>query len=235
MPSNRPVLDDIELELVQKIDSDQDQVLNRTSVPGLEGDFLESEGRRATTFTLNGVMVGETSAESLEKLRKKFREAKPIPFVSDISTAVKVDQVLIEDMGVRDLAGRPERFEYALTLREFKEAPTPPIEPPIEPPVNQLKTTLEVKVTVLNEPTFDFSHTRVFIEGTASTGATVNRELTTKTSDNVWREDPMEPGNNYTVRATADDLTGSNTVTVVEHIDPNTVEIVLRRTPVGNM
>src|SRR6185295_18287909 len=170
MPSNRPVLDDIELELVQKIDSDQDQVLNRTSVPGLEGDFLESEGRRATTFTLNGVMVGETSAESLEKLRKKFREATPIPFVSDISTAVKVDQVLIEDMGVRDLAGRPERFEYALTLREFKE-------PPIEPPVNQLKTTLEVKVTVLNEPTFDFSHTRVFIEGTASTGATVNREL----------------------------------------------------------
>src|SRR5687767_3944431 len=132
--ANRPMLDDLELPLAQRIDSEHDQVLARTDVPGLEGDFFASEGRRATRFTLSGVVTGEEAKEGLQKLRDKFNLATPVPFVSDISTATRVDQVLIEELGVREIAGRPERFEYAFALREFLPAPPPEIIPPPPPP-----------------------------------------------------------------------------------------------------
>ena len=61
---NRPLLDGLELPLAQQIDSEHDQVLARTDVPGLEGDFYVAEGRRATRFTLTGVVAG-TFARSL--------------------------------------------------------------------------------------------------------------------------------------------------------------------------
>src|SRR3974377_1134378 len=109
MPGSRPVLDDLELSLVQKIDSDQDQELAETSVPGLDGDFLASEGRHATRFTLPGVITGDNAKDGLKKIREKFTIAEPVPFVADIATATKVDKVLIEEMGVRELAGRPDR------------------------------------------------------------------------------------------------------------------------------
>ena len=109
--ANRPMLDDLELPLAQRIDSEHVHVLARTDVPGLEGDFFASQGRRATRFTLNGVVTGEEAKESLKKLRDKFNLATPVPFVSDISTATRVDEVLIEELGVSEIAGRPERFD----------------------------------------------------------------------------------------------------------------------------
>ena len=144
---NRPLLDDLELPLAQKLDSEHDQVLARTDVPGLEGDFFASEGRRATRFTLTGVVTGAESGEGLEKLRDKFSSATPVPFVSDISTATRVDKVLVEELGVREIAGRPERFEYSITLREFLAPPEPeiiPQQPPAPPPPPGLETSLDV-------------------------------------------------------------------------------------------
>lgn len=120
----KPMLDDIELRLVQKIDTAAEQVQVQHGVPALEGDFLQGLGRRATRVTLSGVMTGTDAADALKTLRGKFRDAVPVSFVADIATATQVERVLIEELGVRELAGKPERFEYALTLREF--IPPPP-------------------------------------------------------------------------------------------------------------
>src|SRR5262245_29019574 len=119
MPPVRPMLDDLELQQVQQIDVDEDQVLAQHGVPALEGDFLQRLDRRATRVTLSGILTGPEVREGLEKLREKFRAAKPVPFAADIATATSLDQVLIEELGVSELAGKPERFAYALTLREF--------------------------------------------------------------------------------------------------------------------
>jgi hypothetical protein len=125
MAPARPMLGDVELQQVQTIEVDGDQVLVQHGVPALEGDFLQRLGRRGTQVTLTGVLTGPEAGGGLKALRDKLRAAEPVSFVADITTATRVDQVLIEEMGVRELAGKPERFEYAFTLREFIAPPEP--------------------------------------------------------------------------------------------------------------
>src|SRR5262249_10436291 len=95
MPA-KPMLDDVELQHVQKVEAEDEHVLAQHGVPALEGDFLQDLGRRVTRLTLIGVMSGDEAGEQLKNLRLKFRNAEPVTFVSDIATATTVDQVLIE-------------------------------------------------------------------------------------------------------------------------------------------
>jgi outer membrane protein OmpA-like peptidoglycan-associated protein len=199
------MLDDLELQQVQELEVGEDQVLAYHQVPGLEGDFHQGLGRRAADVALRGVLTGAEAGEGLQQLREKFRAAKPVPFVSDITTATRVDQVLIEDMRVRELAGRPSRFEYAFGLREFTPAPPqqtePPPAPPPPPPLPPTDTAvLEVEVVVEGRTDFDFGTVRVTVEGTADDGTDEKRTLTNR-KDSVWTEEKMPPGS-YTVTAT---------------------------------
>src|SRR5262249_12925181 len=125
----RPMLDTFALPLAQTVDGAESEALEEHSVPALEGDFLQDLGRRAARFKLSGVATGPGAGSDLKTLREKHRAATPIPFVADIATATKVDQVLIEALDVREFAGKPERFEYAIDLVEYVPAPAPKDEP----------------------------------------------------------------------------------------------------------
>ncbi len=204
----RPMLGDLELEQVQLVETDEDQVITRHPVPGLEGDFLQSLGRRGARLRLVGVLTRPETVESLAGLRSRFHAAEPVAFVSDISTATLVDRVLIEEMEVRELAGRPSMFEYSFALREFTE-PEPVdtedviIPPPPPPDVENGK--LSVTVVAEGDPGFDMDRVRVTARGTEDeTGADLNRVLTNRTSTNVWFEEPF-PAGQYTVEALVDD------------------------------
>ncbi|MBK8985290.1 MAG: peptidoglycan-binding protein [Chloroflexi bacterium] len=208
----RPMLDDLELQQVQMIELDGDQVWVQHGIPALEGDFLQALGRRASQITLTGVLSGAEVADGLKNLRDKFRAAQPVSFVADIATATRLDKMLIEEMGVRELAGKPSRFEYAFTLREFSPAtPTeiiipPPPPPPPPPPIET--SVLEVEVIVEGQPGFDHANTRVRVEGTTDDGRSIATDLTNR-QDNVWTADPFPPGNYTATATTADGLTGS--------------------------
>lgn len=216
MPA-KPMLDDVELQHVQQVDAEDEQVLAQHGVPALEGDFLQDLGRRVTRFTLVGVMNGTEAAEQLKTLRLKFRNAEPVSFVSDIATATTVDQVLIEEFGVRELAGKPARFEYRVTLREFlppppSEVENPPAAPstpePIPEPIVD-KSTLIVEVEVADQPGFDFSTVAVTVTGEQEDGTPFSRTLTHR-QDNVWTEEDMPTGQ-YTVTASVNDVVVSDT------------------------
>lgn len=197
----RPMLGDVELQQVQQMTVDGDQLLVEHGVPALEGDFLQRLNRRATRITLSGVLTGAAAGEQLKSLRDKFRAAEPVSFIADIATATQVGQVLIGEMGVRELAGKPQRFAYAFTLREFVPPPPPREEPPPpepEPPETETGT-LVVEVTVEGQPNFDFGTVTVSVEGTQEDGATLSRTLTNR-ENNVWTETEMPPGT-YTARA----------------------------------
>ena len=237
----RPMLGDLELEQVQLVEDDEDQVVTRHRVPGLEGDFLQDLGRRSARVRLTGVLTAADTVAHLGALRAKFHAGEPVGFVSDITSATLIDQVLIERMEVTELAGRPSAFEYRFDLREFLKA-TPPstedviIPPPVPPDVENGK--LAVTVVVEGDPAFDMDRVRVSVHGTEQkSGADLNRVLTQRTSPNVWFEDPF-PAGEYTADALVDDtqtptgqrevLTGSATV----HVDDGqvaSVTIVLRR------
>jgi outer membrane protein OmpA-like peptidoglycan-associated protein len=228
----RPLLGDVELQQVQELEIDEDQVLVQHGVPALEGDFLQGLGRRGTQITVVGTLTGAQVGDGLKALRDKFYAAEPVPFVADITTATRVDQVLIQEMGVRELAGRPQRFEYTFTLREYTSATrsaseTPPPPPPeIEPET----ATLIVRVIVGGEPGFDHSQTTLTVEGTTEDGAPLDTLPLTNRQGNVWTEEGFEPGT-YTVTASTSEpesMTGAATANVPRG-ETEDVTIYLRR------
>ena len=227
------MLDDVELQHVQKVEAEDEQVLAQHGVPALDGDFLQDLGRRVTRLTLTGVMTGPEAGEQLKTLRLKFRNAEPVTFVSDIATATTVDKVLIEEFGVRELAGKPARFEFQLTLSEFKPAPAPeeeepPPPPPPPPPPSVEAGSLIVEVVVEGDPDFDFSKVTVTVEGRKDDGSNLSQIELTNRTENVWTEEKWPPGQ-FTAKAITDaPVMSGSASTVVRPGETSKVLITLR-------
>lgn len=121
----RPMLDDIELPQVQEIAAYDRRMLAEHKPPGMDGSLLQNLGRRPGHLTLWGVKTGPDALEFVETLELKYRAGQAVPFVADIIADAEIEQVVIDDLQWQELAGRPERYSYVLTLREFIE----PVEP----------------------------------------------------------------------------------------------------------
>lgn len=190
-----PMLDDLELSLVQVLRTEEDQLWLEHSVAGLQGSLLQRLNREPTSIHLEGVMAGEGVLEKLEKLRQLYQDAQPVPFTADIMTATEVTQVLIDTLAVRELGGKPERFEYTLGLVEFVDTPDPerpPIDPtPIIPPCVDQKGTISVTV-LLPEGQTDFTGVVVRIQRTDVDGA-APIEITEHTNG-VFSRTSLDPG-----------------------------------------
>jgi hypothetical protein len=124
-----PVLDDIELPLVQEITTQDRRVLSEQKPPGMSGSLIQNMGRRLLRIVVSGVATGPNALATAEKLDEKFKAAKPVPFTADIDADSNLDLVLIEELRLQELAGMPLRISYVITLREFvkpvESAPTP--------------------------------------------------------------------------------------------------------------
>lgn len=244
----RPMLGDLELEQVQVVEADEDQLVVRHPVPVLETDFLQDLGRRGARISLAGVLTRPEVADSLKDLREAFLAGDPLPFVSDITQATLVDQVVVERMDVRELAGRPSTYEYFLTLRELTEAEpiaeTPVIIPPPPPPrVDEGR--LSVTVVVEGDPAFDMDRVHVSVAGRTDEGdPSFRRDLTNRIRPDTWFEDPF-PAGQYTASALVDDdrtptgqhetLTGSSPVTVVEGQEAHATIVLRRGSKIGTV
>jgi hypothetical protein len=130
-----PVLDDLDLPLVQEITTQDRRMLAEHKPPGMSGSLLQNLGRRPLRVVLRGVATGPDALATVQKLDDKFRAATPVPFICDIVAEAHLDLVLIEDLRLQELAGKPQRFGYTLTLREFIKpvdpAPATGIDPSI--------------------------------------------------------------------------------------------------------
>lgn len=202
----KPMLDRVPLDQVQVIEGDQNEIFRQHKIPALEGDFFEDLKRRATRIRVRGVLTGPSAAQGIETLRSKFRSATPVAFVADVATATKVNKVLIEDMSIRELAGKPDRFEYGMTLVEVisssnssSAAPSssPPAPAPGRPKTNSAN--LQLQVTANGLPQFNFQQAIVTLEGVSAAGRQIARVLSNR-SENVWMEEGIPPGS-YAVRA----------------------------------
>ena len=195
MPA-KPILDGVQLQQVEQIEGDQNQMQKQHRVAALEGDFYQPLGRRAARIRLRGVLTGPQSRKSLETLRAKFRLAQPVSFVSDIAAATKVGRVLIEHMEIKERAGKPERFEYVITLVEYigpsgAKAVAPP--PASAPPAPAQLGRLAVEVTAENKTAFDAASLKIRLEGARQRGGTFSKELTNR-SVLAWNEENLVPG-----------------------------------------
>ena len=121
----RPMLDDLELPQVQEIATHEQRVLAEHKPPGMAGSLLQNMGRRPTFLALWGVVTGPEALEFVEALDGKFRAGDPVTFVADIVVEAEIEELVIDDLQWQELAGKPERWAYMLTLREHIE-PTEP-------------------------------------------------------------------------------------------------------------
>jgi hypothetical protein len=121
----RPMIDDLQLPQVQEIETKDRRALAEHKLPGMDGSVLQNLGRRSTWIELFGVASGPDAQAFVEKLDGKFRAGNPVAFTADIVADAEIQQVLIDDLSVQDLAGKPERFSYLVTLREHVEPVAP--------------------------------------------------------------------------------------------------------------
>ncbi|MDB9527118.1 hypothetical protein PN498_14040 [Oscillatoria sp. CS-180] len=121
----RPMLDDIELPQVQEITVHDQRTLAEHKPPGMSGSLLQNLGRRPTCLLLWGVTTGPEADTLIEQLDDKFRAGTPVTFIADIVTDSAIEQVIIDNLQVQDLAGKPLRYGYVLTLREYIEPVKP--------------------------------------------------------------------------------------------------------------
>jgi hypothetical protein len=119
------MLDGLELPQVQEITSYDRRSLAEHKPPGMSGNVLQNMGRRPTRLVLWGVATGPDALKFTQQLDEKFRAAKAVPFTADISKDSQIELMFIDDLKLQELAGKPQRFGYVLTLREFIK----PVEP----------------------------------------------------------------------------------------------------------
>jgi hypothetical protein len=216
MPAT-PMLADLELPQVGYIVVDRQEEFARHGAAAVDGEILTGLGRRGAAVHLAGVLSGSAAADGLKDLRQRYRAAEPVPFTADITTATRVDRVLIQELTVREEAGHPERFHYTLVLRQYAVPPSTATEKPepqataadvdaavaaeareaTERQVTQAtagQASLAVEVT---NPSGDFSALAVIVEGTSDTGERVSLTLLEQ-QDGVYRRDGLAAGR-YTV------------------------------------
>ena len=128
----KPMLDQLELPQVQEITTLERRTLAEHKPPQMSGSLLQNLGRRPTRLTLWGVANGPEAQSFVDQLETKFRDGNPLPFTADIIAEAAIDQMVIEDLRVQELAGKPQRFAYVMTLREHIE----PVEPEDVSPLN---------------------------------------------------------------------------------------------------
>jgi hypothetical protein len=121
----RPMLDDLELPQVQEIRTQDRRALAEHRPPGMDGSLLQNLGRGPARVALLGVASGPDAKKFIEKLDGKFRAGEAVTFTADIVADAEIQKVKIDDLRLQELAGKPDRFAYVLTLREYIE----PVEP----------------------------------------------------------------------------------------------------------
>jgi hypothetical protein len=121
----RPMLDDLELPQVQEIATHDRRSLAEHHAPGASDSQLQDMGRRPTRVALWGVATGEDAGQFVENLEAKFRAGTAFDFVADITTDAQIQKVLIDDVQLQELAGRPERTAFVISLRQFLEPAEP--------------------------------------------------------------------------------------------------------------
>ena len=128
----RPMLDDIELPQVEEIRTLERRALAEHKPPGMSGSRLQDLGRHPLHLLVGGIKSGNDALAFVEMLDERFRANQPVSFITDIVADADLETVLIDDLRVQELAGKPQRYAYVLTLKEYIEPVVPEDRPMLD-------------------------------------------------------------------------------------------------------
>jgi hypothetical protein len=124
------MLAEFELPGIQRIGTVEDRALVPIPVPGLDGSYHQDLGSASIRIRIEGTLAGDEARDDfLTQVRGLFGAGEPIDFVADITTATEIEQVLLSDVVVDEVAGSPDGFRYALVLAQYVPPPPPPADP----------------------------------------------------------------------------------------------------------
>ncbi len=123
----RPVIGGWSPPNIERIAAFESRRLAVLPVPGLSGDLHHDMGRGALAIEISGSLATDDARdEFLAKVREKFLAGAPVDFVADIAKESELEQVLIEELRMEEVAGDADMFRYRIVLREYTEPPEPP-------------------------------------------------------------------------------------------------------------
>lgn len=123
----RPMIGDWEVPSIERIELSEGRRLARLGVPGLAGDLHQDLGAESLTVAITGSLQGdELRSGFLTTLREAYNEGTPLTFVSDITEASEVEEVLVVGFDVAEANDWGDEFRYRITLRQYVEPPEPP-------------------------------------------------------------------------------------------------------------
>lgn len=108
-----------EIRSVSTVDIDDKRDIVEIRIPGAEGNALQDMGRGAIKIRVVGEVWGKTAKDTLESLKDKSEGGDAVAFTSDLLSAAKVSNVIIERILIDQSAGIPDRYKYVLFLKEY--------------------------------------------------------------------------------------------------------------------
>jgi hypothetical protein len=129
----KPMIGEYEVPGIQRIGVVERRNLLPIHVPGLAGSYHQDLGMASARIVIEGTLAGDEARDGfLEAVREKLAKGEPVEFVADIVTATEIEQVLIANLDVEEVAGSADTFRYAITLAQYVEPPPPPADPQLE-------------------------------------------------------------------------------------------------------
>jgi len=122
-----PLLGDISLQYVQRIEHRLDGGFTSTRIPGLAGTLQQTIGRHSHEILIAGTLFGSEAAAQLETLQQAVAANEELTFAADITSALELQKVVITHFCAVESAGQPNTYHYEIALRE-----SPPLPPPAQ-------------------------------------------------------------------------------------------------------
>jgi hypothetical protein len=117
---------------ISNVRANDDRNMVMHNIPGMEGSIFQDLGRTAVKIAFDGIISGNSARNIVEMIRSKFKTGEPVAFNSDLSGAADITKVIIDDFRVADVAGNKDRYNYSITLKEFKAPPAQQTTPPAQ-------------------------------------------------------------------------------------------------------
>ena len=122
-----PVVGDIPLNMVERIEHLAESGFRGHDVVGLAGQAQQHVGRASHTIRIAGRLVGATARDDLEKLQTLAGATGATTFTADIITALDLSAVVLNRFAASEAAGAPGQIAYQMELVEAPPLPDPAI------------------------------------------------------------------------------------------------------------
>lgn len=122
-----PLLGDIALTAVQRVDQALDAGFHDVPVLGLAGHAQQRSGRPSHRIGVVGVLSGATALDDLAALQALATAGDETTFAADIVSALDLQQVVVTQFTATEVAGKSGVIDFSLELAE-----SPPLPPPAQ-------------------------------------------------------------------------------------------------------